>query len=114
MLTSFRGELVDANSVIVAYTLTGDVDLDGRITSRDYFAIDAGRALRRIGYAFGDFDYSGGPADAADYLLIDRAFLWQQGGAPVVLAAGAVPEPSCFILVLAALPLARRLRKSSQ
>jgi hypothetical protein len=108
MLGVFRGELVDSNSVIAAYTLTGDVDLDGAITARDYFAIDSGRARRLAGYAFGDLDYSGDVADAADYMLIDRAFLWQHEGAPLGAAAAVVPEPSSVVVLLGALLVPRR------
>jgi hypothetical protein len=113
IFTSFRGEAVDTNSVIAAFTLNGDVDLDGKITARDYFAIDAGRAMARLGYGFGDFHYSGGPADAVDYMLIDRAFLWQHEAAAPGAPAAAVPEPAALISLLGALALGRRSRKSS-
>jgi hypothetical protein len=52
-----------------------DADGDGRLTTDDYFRIDRGRAQRLTGFANGDFDYSGGPPDADDFMIIDRAFL---------------------------------------
>jgi hypothetical protein len=67
--------------------ITGDADFDGRITSADYFRIDRGRALGHTGWTNGDFDASGGRADADDYMLIDRSFLTQAG------VAGSAPQP---------------------
>ena len=66
---------------------------DGRVTIADYFAADRGRALRLTGWANGDFDGSGGAADAADYMLLDRAFLNQSLASPAA-APRQVPEPS--------------------
>jgi hypothetical protein len=79
--SEFAGEAVDANSILVKHTYDGDANLDGRINISDFFAIDAGFGLGRAGYAHGDFDYSGGLADADDYMRIDRAFLAQ--GSPL-------------------------------
>jgi hypothetical protein len=80
--------------VLVKYTYTGDADLSGKVDIADFLAIDRGRALRLSGWSNGDFDYSGGPPTADDYMLIDRAFM-TQGGALAGLSApaAAVPEP---------------------
>ena len=53
-----------------------------------------GRALRLAGYPNGDFDYSGGPPTADDYMILDRAFLHQQRLAPPAGAALAVAAPA--------------------
>ena len=63
--------------------LAGDVDRDGKIGISDYFAIDRGRATHRTGFMNGDFNLSGGIANADDHLVIDRAFLTQQSAAPL-------------------------------
>ena len=59
------------------HTRSGDADLDGRVGISDFFAADRGRALRLTGWQHGDFDLSGGPADAEDFMLLDRGFLAQ-------------------------------------
>ena len=53
-----------AEGVLVKHTYNGDADLSGRVDVLDYFAIDAGKAQRRSGFASGDFDFSGGHANA--------------------------------------------------
>ena len=74
---TFLGHPVNANSVLIRFTLEGDADLDGRLTISDFFAADSGRALRQSTFARGDFDYSGGPPTADDLMLLDRSFLSQ-------------------------------------
>ena len=69
--------------------LPGDADGDRRITAADYFAIDRGRATRKTGFSNGDFNHSGGPPNADDYMIIDRAFLIQSGQAAAPAAAAA-------------------------
>jgi hypothetical protein len=71
----------------VLLALQGDANQDGRVDIADYFAIDAGRALRLTGFAHGDFNDSGASADAEDYMLIDRAFLAQAAFATGPLSA---------------------------
>jgi hypothetical protein len=115
LVASFDGQPVDTNSVLVKYTYTGDLNLDGRVSIADVFLMDRGRALGLSGYQHGDVDYSGGRATADDYALLDRAFLGQ--GSPLawaawpdpVVAASAVPEPAAVsTLLLAPLLLTRR------
>ena len=69
----FDGQTVDATSVLVKYTYTGDMNLDGTITGDDYFDIDSGFAAQTVGYASGDLDYNG-RIDADDYFLIDANY----------------------------------------
>lgn len=92
LLASLFGQALDTNTVIVKYGLEGDVNLDGRVDISDYFAVDVGRAMRRPGYGWGDLNYTGGAANADDYMLIDRTFLAQgstQGGGGLLAAAPA-------------------------
>ena len=106
---------VDMNSVLMGLTLAGVADVCGGIEAADYFLIDRGRALRRTGWYFGDFDYSGGAANGDDYVLIDRGFLDQQTGGALSISAPAqaVPEPGLMIPMTTALALLRRRRKVS-
>jgi hypothetical protein len=59
--TSFRGQAVDASSVLVAYTRTGDANLDGVLNDDDVTVIGATYApgVPNANWAMGDFDYNG-------------------------------------------------------
>jgi hypothetical protein len=90
----------------------GDANFDGVIDADDYALIDAGFFSRNhlAGFHNGDFDLSGGPPDADDLFLIDRAFANQwllQSPAQYTLS---VPEVSCAVLPLLACLLSRRKR----
>ncbi|HEV8293256.1 MAG TPA: hypothetical protein VGP94_15075, partial [Tepidisphaeraceae bacterium] len=71
------GEAVDVNTVLVKYTYNGDGNLDGIINADDFARIDTGFATHTSGYRNGDSNYSGGPPNADDYFLIDKAFIDQ-------------------------------------
>ena len=79
----------DGDDVVVKYTYNGDANLDGTITSDDYFRIDSSFLAQPTSptYAQGDFNYDE-QITSDDYFLIDSAFLGQ--GAPLA-AAGASP-----------------------
>jgi hypothetical protein len=119
--TTFGGQAVDANSVLVRYTLAGDLNLDGKINEDDYFAIDLGVANQLTGYWHGDVNYSGGQPNGDDFFLMDQGFLSQPAPAaaggealPLDVAAGTVPEPGTIGLMIGSLGaglLARRSRR---
>ena len=79
----FASTTVDATSILIRYTYSGDADLNGSVNGDDYFRIDAGFASQAGGFANGDFDYSG-HVDADDYFLIDTNYAHQ---GPVLAAA---------------------------
>jgi hypothetical protein len=117
LYTTFDGEAVGVNDVLIKYTWFGDADLDGKVSTNDYFQIDAGFLNGRSGWINGDFDYSGG-VTTNDYFLIDNAFLGQNGVILGPASAGgqvtAVPEPLGGVAVvglLSAASLGRRGRK---
>jgi hypothetical protein len=71
--SSFAGEPVDIDSILVKYSYNGDADVDGDVDADDYAQIDSGFATQQSGYRNGDFDYSG-TVNADDYFQIDLAF----------------------------------------
>ena len=74
LYSTFDGQSVDINSILVKYTYEGDANANGRIEPDDYAAIDTGLATHATGYAHGDFNYTGGPPNSDDYFIIDRSF----------------------------------------
>jgi arylsulfatase A-like enzyme len=102
---TFGGFTVAAADVLVAYTYTGDANLDGVISGDDYFAIDSAFPQRLTGWINGDFNYDG-RIDGDDYFYIDSNFRAQTAPIPMTGGSGgavgfvAVPEPSCLALVL--------------
>jgi hypothetical protein len=78
--STFAGEDVGVNDVLVRYTYFGDADLDGAVTTNDYFQIDNGFLGAKTGWINGDFDYDGS-ITTNDYFLIDNAFLGQSSAA---------------------------------
>jgi hypothetical protein len=117
LYSMFDGQSVGVNDVLLKYTYFGDADLDGAVTTNDYFQIDNGFLGSRTGWINGDFDYDGA-VTTNDYFLIDNAFLGQ--GAALVPASvasaplsgvTAVPEPASLgVFAFAAALFARRRR----
>ena len=108
--TTFSGQPVSPDDVLVKYTYLGDVNLDGKVNILDYLMVDRASARGQTGWIAGDVNYSGGPADGADYFLIDQAFLTQAGPLHASVAAAVVPEPALTGLGLIGLTLMRRTR----
>jgi hypothetical protein len=98
---SYLGQAVDADSVIVAYTLAGDANLDRTVDIGD-FALLAANFNTPAAWNDGDFNYDG-VADIGDFALLASKF-----NQSVAVARAAVPEPASAILALAALGFMRR------
>jgi hypothetical protein len=96
LYSTFDGQSVDLNSILVKYTYDGDANADGQVNADDYAAIDAGFATHATGYANGDFNYSGGQPNSDDYFSIDRSFSDQ--GAPLAGLSAAAPASSETII----------------
>lgn len=95
---TWAGQSVGPDSILVAYTLNGDTDLNGIIDAADYFRIDQGYLNGGRAWADGDINYSG-QVDADDYYLIDAAFLGQPpAGAAVPLVYMCALEPTTAAL----------------
>jgi hypothetical protein len=59
--TNFRGQPVDSTSILLAYTRTGDANLDGLVNDDDVTIVGATYApgVPQPHWALGDFDYNG-------------------------------------------------------
>jgi GH43 family beta-xylosidase len=77
--SNWAGVSVDATSVIVKYTWTGDLNLDGLIDAQDYGVIDNWVQFPgSCDYFNGDVNYDG-VIDAADYGYMDNNIQVQNG-----------------------------------
>jgi hypothetical protein len=132
LMTTFEGQTVTSNDVLVKYTFVGDADLSGTVGASDYLLIDNGfnSGGTKTGWRNGDFNYDG-VINGDDYTLIDNAFNTQgslsfastsagpaemiAGDADQIAAASsvAVPEPGTVgILGFGAVGLLRRRRRN--
>jgi probable HAF family extracellular repeat protein len=117
--TTFRGQPVDDTSLLIAYTRTGDANLDGVVNDQDVTIVSATYApgVPQPSWALGDFDYNGF-VDDADVTLLG---VFYNPEAPPLSAAieinvaTAVPEPHSLILLFTAgataLVAAHRMRR---
>jgi rhamnogalacturonan endolyase len=75
---TFAGQTVTGRSVILKYTYSGDLNLDGAVDATDYGVIDNWVQFSGAdGYANGDINFDG-VIDAADYGIIDNSIQLQQ------------------------------------
>jgi hypothetical protein len=101
---TFRGQTVDDTSVLMAFTRTGDANLDGVVNDDDVTIVSATYApgVPQPSWALGDFDYNGFVDD--DDVTLLGAFYDPTAtplAAPIEAAAGsvaAVPEPASLVL----------------
>jgi hypothetical protein len=109
-LTTFRGQPVDATSVLMAFTRTGDANLDGVVNDDDVTIVGATYApgVAQPSWALGDFDYNGF-VDDDDVTLLgvfydpDAAPLGGAPAEPGAVGVAAVPEPGSVALLVAGL-----------
>jgi hypothetical protein len=119
--TNFYGQAVDDTSVLIAYTRTGDANLDGVVDDMDVTIVGATYApgVPQPHWAVGDFDYNGF-VDDADVTLLGA--LYDPSAAPLIApeppsaaaTVAAVPEPGAIALVftgLAAVLVARTVHR---
>jgi hypothetical protein len=109
---NFRGESVDASTVLVRYTRTADANLDGVVNDDDVTIVGASYApgMPQASWALGDFDYNGF-VDDDDVTLL--GVFYNPEAAPIpspVVSAAVVPEPAAWLLLaLGSLTAARFL-----
>ena len=110
--TTFAGQDVNANCILVKYTWNGDANLDGVVNADDYFLTDSGYVSQKGGWHNGDFNYDS-TVNADDYFLIDSAYIGQIGTLSGRIAA--VPEPGMLgALGLGMMLLAGRVRRGTR
>jgi hypothetical protein len=104
--TNFRGQAVDNTAILMAFTRTGDANLDGVVNDDDVTVVGASYApgVANPHWALGDFDYNGFVDD--DDVTLLGAFYDPSApplaAPPTALSANAVatvPEPSSLVLV---------------
>jgi hypothetical protein len=104
-LATFHGQPVDDTSILMAYTRTGDANLDGVINDDDVTIVGATYApgVSQPSWALGDFDYNGF-VDDDDVTLL--GVFYDPTAAPIGEAVtaqsnrlAAVPEPSAVLLL---------------
>jgi uncharacterized protein YjbI with pentapeptide repeats len=119
---TFHWVAVDDTTVLMAYTRTGDANLDGVVNDDDVTIVNANYApgVPQPHWALGDFDYNGFVDD--DDVTLLGAF-YDPAAEPLASLAGssvvAVPEPSAlalaaFVLLTVGICVAQRRRGNAR
>jgi hypothetical protein len=99
----FRGQSVDDTSLLIAFTRTGDANLDGVVNDDDVTSVSASYApaVPQPFWALGDFDYNGF-VDDDDVTLLGAFYDPTSAVAGVSADARvvAVPEPNSLALIM--------------
>jgi hypothetical protein len=94
--TTFGGRSVDANSVLVRYTYSGDANLDGGVDTVDFNLLAASFSQSGKSWFNGDFDFNGN-VDTVDFNLLASNF--SQNIGPAGAVGSTVPEPGVASIV---------------
>jgi fibronectin-binding autotransporter adhesin len=104
-LTTFGGQPVNANSVLIRYTLLGDANLDGTVNLADFLALRRSfGTTSSANWDQGDFDYDG-KVDLNDFLILRAHFGQSLPGSIMPLASqvssltSSVPPPASPLVV---------------
>ncbi|MEX2139323.1 MAG: hypothetical protein WD894_08685 [Pirellulales bacterium] len=106
--TSFHGQPVDDTALLMAFTRTGDANLDGVVNDDDVTIVSATYApgVSQPNWALGDFDYNGF-VDDDDVTLL--GVFYDPAATPIALSMSemssqpeAVPEPASHLLLISA------------
>ena len=109
-ISTFDGQGIDNTSIVIRYTWSGDVNLDGLVNALDFnaLAINFGGATGRI-WTQGDFNYDGA-TNTLDFNALASNF-----NQPLLASSAlgvVVPEPSSLApSILAVLNWRRRRRQ---
>jgi hypothetical protein len=101
-VATFRGETVDASSVLIRHTRIGDANLDGVVNDDDVTIVGAVYApgVANASWANGDFDYNGF-VDDDDVTLLGALYNPSLPPLPAPQGGGvaAVPEPATWLML---------------
>ncbi len=100
--TSFSGQAVTPDDVLVKYTYIGDANLSGAVSFDDYVGMDNAffGLIPNLGWATGDINFDN-VINFDDYSKVDQAFFFQ--AAPLGHAdVAAVPEPGGWLIAVLA------------
>ncbi len=73
---TFDGQLLNDADILIKYTIRGDADLSGRITTNDFAQAQAGLLFGLAGWTAGDFN-NDGVIDALDFQILNTNYLAQ-------------------------------------
>jgi hypothetical protein len=103
---TFHGQTIDDSSILLAYTLYGDADLNRSVDTIDFNILAANFSQSGQRWSRGDFNFDGS-VDTTDFNLLAANFSQTlSAGFPGAL----VPEPGCAAALLALLIPRRRAR----
>src|SRR5581483_1412216 len=105
-LTAFSGQTVDADSIVIKYTYSGDANLDGTVNALDFNAVASNFGSAAV-WSGGDFNYDS-VVNASDFTALGQNF-GQTMPAPAL--GTIVPEPisqGAIALLMAAMSRRRR------
>jgi hypothetical protein len=107
-ISTFAGQDVDGDSIVVRYTLLGDANVDGVVNALDFNALASGFGSGTI-WSSGDFNYDG-VVNSGDFTALSQNF---NSAMPGLALAALIPEPSTIAaaVMLGVGALSRRRRK---
>jgi GH35 family endo-1,4-beta-xylanase len=107
-VTSFQGIPIANPSILIAYALSGDANLDGTVNALDFNAVASNFGVDSTSWVGGDFNYDG-TVNTADFILLSDNFNLSLSSPPL---GNVVPEPSSLlVLATSAALLRRRVRR---
>jgi MYXO-CTERM domain-containing protein len=108
-VTTFAGQSVDTTTLLLRYTVWGDANLDGTVTTSDFTALASHFGSPTQAWSDGDFNYDG-VVNAIDFNMLASNFGQTLLASPDL--GTVVPEPSAALLALVAIGAGRRRRYS--
>src|SRR5205814_4867630 len=106
---TFAGQPVDANSILIRYTLAGDANLDTVVDTIDFNLLAAHFGQDAQSWAQGDFDYNSS-VDTVDFNILAGNFA--QSLANMSAGDQIIPEPnwSAWLILAGTWQIARARR----